>query len=192
MCDGYNFPLGASASGNPQALEAMCQAGCPDATVKLFSVRPGAADITDAVSRDRQVYGKLPVAFAYRQQVSQACTCRRSGSEGTRVSLLQDATLRPGDVVVLDNTAKVFTGGTAPHAKRDFADFRGARTLSKSARREVDEIVGATSSEVIGRKFSAELRRQARADLRSDATTDAQGADAGTVRVISQRISARP
>jgi len=53
-------------------------------------------------------------------------------------ALLQDATLRPGDVVVFRDGPKVFKGGRdLPHAVADFESLERSRLVSKAARKMV-------------------------------------------------------
>lgn len=144
LCDGYHFPVGGlSPSASWQAQESMCQAACPDADVKLFSMGPGGA-IEGAVSRDMRRYASLPAAFAYRTSRTASCTCNRSKTP-TRLSILIDPTLRPGDAVVTETGAKVFNGSDSwPRRPSDFTDFAVSAKLNKADRKKVDALVGVT------------------------------------------------
>lgn len=55
---------------------------------------------------------------------------------GATAALLKDETLRPGDIVVLNTGARVFTGNPDKrHAVRDFEPVQGSRYVSKGTRR---------------------------------------------------------
>jgi hypothetical protein len=55
-----------------------------------------------------------------------------------RARLLNDPTLRRGDIVIFPEGPRVFTGASyAPHALHDFADLRGSRMVSEATRKQV-------------------------------------------------------
>jgi hypothetical protein len=146
MCDGYTFPIGdLTDSKDSSAHEAICQATCPSAPVKLFTLAPNEDNIEKAVSLDNKPYKSLPMAFAHQRTSDQACTCHGGASHSARVSMLKDFTLRAGDTVVLDGKAKVFNGAKSfPYSAKDFSDLRSTKSLTRTARRQVNELVGYT------------------------------------------------
>jgi uncharacterized protein DUF2865 len=142
MCDGYYFPAGdVGSSADVPAQEALCQARCPAAPVKLFTVEAG-RDIEDA-RRGNQTYRNLPMAFAHQRSLDPTCSCERGPTQAKRVSILKDLTLKKGDVVVLDGGAKVFNGAERwPYKSRDFSDLKGSRTLGIVAQKQIERVVG--------------------------------------------------
>ncbi len=55
---------------------------------------------------------------------------------GATAALLKDETLRPGDIVVLNAGARVFTGNPDKrHAIRDFEPVQNSRLVSKGTRK---------------------------------------------------------
>jgi hypothetical protein len=143
MCDGYHFPAGdVSSNADVPAQEALCQARCPAAPVRLFTIEAG-RDIEDA-RRGNQTYRNLPMAFAHQRSLDPTCSCERGPAQAKRVSLLKDLTLRKGDVVVLDGGAKVFNGAERwPYKSRDFSDLKGSKTLGVVAQKQIERVVGA-------------------------------------------------
>jgi hypothetical protein len=142
MCDGYYFPAGdVGSSADVPAQEALCQARCPAAPVKLFTVEAG-RDIED-VRRGNQTYRNLPMAFAHQRSLDPTCSCERGPTQAKRVSLLKDLTLKKGDVVVLDGGAKVFNGAERwPYKSRDFSDLKGSKALGVVAQKQIERVVG--------------------------------------------------
>ena len=51
--------------------------------------------------------------------------------------LLQDSTLRPGDVVMFPDGPKVFTGGSGRHSRADFQDINRSNAVPKDLRKAV-------------------------------------------------------
>lgn len=144
LCDGYHFPIGNLASNSDLPVhEAMCQAACPDADAKIFTLEAGAT-VEQAVSRDLRRYASLPAAFAYRTNRSASCTCNRNIAQN-HLSIFRDPTLRAGDLVVTGERAVVFNGAkTWPLKPKDFTDFSASTRLTSTERRNVDALVGVT------------------------------------------------
>lgn len=156
MCDGYFFPIGDLDAGDQEAHEALCQATCPGAPVKLFTLAPGVEQVEQAVAKDGKSYGKLPVAFAYQRERDSSCGCKggASGLQGSYVSYLRDFTLRAGDTVVTPKGARVFKGADRwPYKETDFVDFRTASALSKGDRGTIDGVLGVSEGERSMREF---------------------------------------
>ncbi len=130
LCDGFFFPS-ATSSGDDEG----CAAQCPDASTARYTEPVGSDRIEDAVSKRGALYTALPAAFRYRTTLDSACTCRRSPSHGYSESLLNDRTLRMGDVVMTPKGFVVFQGAkTSPITSSDFVALSEARSLSKGLR----------------------------------------------------------
>jgi hypothetical protein len=130
LCDGFFFPS-ATSSGGDEA----CAAQCPDAPTARYTEPVGSDRIEDAVSKRGALYTALPVAFRYRTTLDNTCTCRRSPSRGYSESLLNDPTLRKGDVVMTPKGFVVFQGAkTGSITSSDFVALSEARSLSKGLR----------------------------------------------------------
>jgi len=141
-CDGFFFPMGPATSGAARdAQQASCNAMCPGAETVLYSVaRQGS--IEDAANARGQPYGALRTAFRFRQGVDRACSCQANATQGlARLPITHDPTLRPGDVVVTEEGARVFRGGARfPYRAQDFVAARAYGRLPADLRRRVEEI----------------------------------------------------
>ncbi len=114
---------------------------CPGAETVLYSVaRQGS--IEDAVNARGQTYTALRTAFRFRQGVDRTCSCQANATQGlARLPVTHDPTLRPGDVVVTEEGARVFRGGARfPYRAQDFVAARAYGRLPADLRRRVDEI----------------------------------------------------
>ena len=142
MCDGYHFPAGeVSSNADVPAQEALCQARCPSAPVRLFTLEAGQE--IDEARRGNQTYRNLPMAFAHQRAIDPTCSCERGPAQAKRVSLLKDLTLKKGDVVVLAAGAKVFDGAERwPYKSRDFSELKGSKTLGVVAQKQIERVVG--------------------------------------------------
>jgi hypothetical protein len=120
LCDGSFFPL----SGvDAQGTEAACASQCPGAPSQVFFMASGSDKIEDAVARDGQRYTALPVAFRYRSTLDNTCTCGAKDGRDNLTALLQDPTLRKGDLIMTAAGVRVFQGARAlPHEANDFID----------------------------------------------------------------------
>jgi hypothetical protein len=104
LCDGRHFPLTRSNKISPTAL---CNAFCPASPTKVFY--GGAIDTASAPDGSR--YTELPNAFAYRQRVSDDCTCNGRDVFGlARIDVESDPTLRAGDMIATAKGVEVFSG----------------------------------------------------------------------------------
>jgi hypothetical protein len=140
-CDGYFFPIGASARGEGrQAQAAACNAMCPGATMRLFSSRNGS--IETARTDGGQLYTATATAFRHRERLVSSCSCQGDATRGlARLALSQDHTLRTGDAVVMDKGVRIFRdGGRFPYQPRDFVTAQAYGRLSPDMRRRVREI----------------------------------------------------
>jgi hypothetical protein len=116
----------------------LCESLCPGAEVQAYSLPAGADSFADARSERGQLYTRLANAFAYRDDLKPECSCRSATKPP--LSLAQDPTLRAGDIVVTEEGVRVFRGGTRPHDRRDFADYRKQRGISGRTRAYLDAI----------------------------------------------------
>ncbi len=107
-CDGFYFPI--SYSTVPSKFgedERVCQRMCPASEVVLYSHRNPGEDVAQAVSVSGRNYTELPNAFAYRKQMSAACSCKGAGQTwADALKHLDDQTVERGDIVVTEDRAK--------------------------------------------------------------------------------------
>lgn len=200
LCDGFHAPLGYLRAASDfkaqdfKAHEALCKAMNPGIPVKVFRVAAGARTIDDAQAADGKRYRALPVAYGHETSGDPACRPAIVRAGESRVSLLRDFTLRPGDSVVLDGKVRTFTGGSGwPYSLRDFRDFRSAAELSSQQRRQIDERVGVSRMEAQARSLRRQMRlREASLHddtVASDAVIGLRGTLDPTSRVPVRQIS---
>lgn len=78
-CDGGFFPVTYfGARSRADTLQEVCQAQCPNAEVKLYSL-PTGGTIDEAVSSTGEPYSLLPNAHKFEQSYDSSCSCRRAG-----------------------------------------------------------------------------------------------------------------
>ncbi|MDI3471160.1 MAG: hypothetical protein OJF62_003223 [Pseudolabrys sp.] len=120
-CDGYYFPISFSAPASRFADDAQaCQRMCPAAQVSLYAYHNPGEDVNQAVSTvDGSPYTSLPTAFEYRKQYNAACSCRRAGQSWADAMKAEgsDQTVRQGDIVVNDDSAKKMSQPLGPNGK---------------------------------------------------------------------------
>ncbi|MGL4729426.1 MAG: DUF2865 domain-containing protein, partial [Bosea sp. (in: a-proteobacteria)] len=137
----------------------LCKAMNPGVPVKVYRVAAGATSIDDAVGLDGKTYGSLPMAFAHEKSADPTCRPPIVQADERRVSILKDFTLRPGDAVVVNGSARIFSGASSyPFRTSDFRDFRSSGRLSDADRRKMDK--------TIGHSFKVASEREARRSLR--------------------------
>ena len=161
LCDGFFFPS-ATSSGVDEA----CAAQCPDAPTARYTEPAGSDRIEDAVSTHGALYSALPVANRYQTTFDNTCRCHRSLTPGYSESVLNDPTLRKGDIVVTSNGFLVFQGANSGAiTSSDFVALSQARSLPKGLRAAVValEPVGASLREVGAASSLSASRRQRRA-----------------------------
>lgn len=167
LCDGFAFPVGHSGVGQ-QVQEIACRSACPGAETALFTLPAGARDLA-ALSRGGAPYTRLPTAFRYQQQVSQACSCRPVGSSQSANAFYRDLTLKPGDVIMTGSGAQHFDGASRfPYQPRNF----GEAVKRLSSPREITIIRAMEVASVRG-AFSP----MAPSSVRARVITDLQKAD---------------
>jgi hypothetical protein len=102
------------------------------------------ASFAESVSWKGKRYSKLSTAFAFRQEAVAACTCRAPGA--APLSVTQDPTLQPGDIVVTGKGVRIFRGGKLPYQDQAFVDYRKDKELSKAHRAFLDHVDGSYHS----------------------------------------------
>jgi hypothetical protein len=160
VCDGFHAPLGyVTSQADVKAHESLCKAMNPGVPVKVYRVAAGASSIDEAVGPDGKSYASLPMAFAHEKSADPACRPGIVQANERRVSILKDFTLRPGDAVVVNGSARIFSGSSSyPFNTSDFRDFRSSGRLSDVERRKMDM--------AIGHSFKVATEREARRSLR--------------------------
>jgi hypothetical protein len=136
LCDGRYFPLPRLSSNvTPTRL---CSALCPAARTMVYWGAP----IDQAKALNGSRYSDLATAFYFRKQVESNCTCNGSDNFGTAaISIKADLTLRPGDIVVTENGARVFIGSSASeHETGDFTPVENYSGFSTIQRRQISTI----------------------------------------------------
>ncbi len=102
--DGRYFPLQRHAGAAPAEL---CKSFCPAAKTMVFS----GSRIDSAVAQNGTRYADLDNAFAYRDKVTDSCSCNGKDGLGlARVESSGDPTLRPGDIVATDQGLSTYNG----------------------------------------------------------------------------------
>ena len=127
-CDGRYFPLQRHAGASPVD---QCKAFCPAAKTMVFS----GSKIDTAVAQNGSRYADLDNAFAYRDKVSDGCSCNGKDGLGlARVDASADPTLRPGDIVATDEGLAAYNG------KSRTAEFTPLNTSSSEWARRLSEV----------------------------------------------------
>jgi hypothetical protein len=127
-CDGRYFPLQRHAGSSPAAL---CRSFCPATRTMVFS----GGKIDTAVAANGTRYADLDHAFAYRDKLSENCSCNGMVGFGlARVEVSGDPTLRPGDIVATNGGLATYSG------KSGTADFTPIKTSSGEWARRLSEI----------------------------------------------------
>lgn len=142
LCDGFHFPI--EATGPRATAEVLCAASCPGTEVAVF--RGPATAVENAVDARGRRYADLPAAFSYRTALSPGCGCRRGGGYAALIrQILDDPTLRRGDIVVTPDGASVFAPVTQARVAwtgADFVDIRRPGALSSQAFRQAERVLG--------------------------------------------------
>ena len=127
-CDGRYFPLQRHSGASPAEL---CKSFCPAAKTMVFS----GSKIDTAVAQNGTRYADLDKAFAYRDKVSDGCSCNGKDGLGlARIDASGDPTLRPGDIVATDEGLAAYNG------KSRTAEFTPLNTSSSEWARRLAEV----------------------------------------------------
>jgi hypothetical protein len=123
-CDGRYFPLQRNAAVSPAEL---CKSFCPASQTAVFH----GSRIDYAVGPGGMRYAELDNAFAYRDKVTDNCTCNGKDGLGlARVDIAEDASLRAGDIVATNEGLAAVRSGRAGSAEFTPID-RSSREWSK-------------------------------------------------------------
>jgi hypothetical protein len=141
-CDGRYFPLtGVSSSTHEVAVE-RCNSFCPASPTKVFTSYDREAGIDAARGKDGAAYSSLEHAYAYRTEISPSCTCNTASTMGVApMDVMDDPTLKAGDLVVTANGVMVFRGDKAlPHREGEFTSAVDDRKLPAATRRQIEAL----------------------------------------------------
>lgn len=156
LCDGYAFPLGELERTRDLALHDLaCNAGCPGAPTKVFTLDAGAETFDDARAEDGTRYADLPVAYAYRNAIDGTCSCQGPNRRvADRLDIRHDMTLRRGDIVVTKEGPIVYQGRDGdPGDLSDFAAFDEAR-MPEALRAKADALLGISHDRALAREHA--------------------------------------
>lgn len=140
LCDGFAFPVGELRSVSDLSVHrGACQATCPGADTVMFSRPSGDSELREAISLGGRPYASLKTAFAFRMKKVAACACTGEGAKPyAPFKIERDQTVRVGDAVMGKSTLFVLTAGRIPK----FADYRKDKALSRSARAQIQSLIG--------------------------------------------------
>jgi hypothetical protein len=137
LCDGLYFPLPRlnASSATPVRL---CNSLCPGSRTMVYWGAP----IDEARSSNGTRYSDLTTAFDYRKHTVANCTCNGTDNFGTAaVSIREDISLRPGDIVVTEYGVKVFIGSARwRHEASDFSSLQNYSGFSVDHRRTLSKL----------------------------------------------------
>jgi len=130
LCDGRYFPIQRHSGAN---LAQTCSSFCPASATKIYS----GSGITHAVAPDGKRYSELATAFAYRKKIIPGCTCNGRDAFGlVNISVADDPTLRPGDIVATNAGLMAYNGGPNGSTFTPIGTYAG---LSADLRRQLTE-----------------------------------------------------
>ena len=137
LCDGRYFPLPRKTGAVNMNSAQICSAMCPAAKTEVFNGK----FIDHAISSDGKPYTAIKNAFLYRAKTVEDCTCKGGGVSGVAsLAVMDDPTLRRGDIVVTREGPMVYAGNDrGKNREQAFVhpdDFKG---LPQSVR---DELAG--------------------------------------------------
>ena len=159
LCDGYLFPLGNLRSRTDMPVhQAACAAACPNAATSLYTLASGETELERAVSPQGMPYRASALANIYRQRRVANCSCQPAG-DAVHLPIVEDLTLRRGDVVATGDSAGIVTRlrpGTV-----ELTDFRRAH-LTRGRSRQIEAKVGTLRRDEEARGFRRLMRTAAR------------------------------
>jgi hypothetical protein len=163
LCDGFFFPSATNTGGDEA-----CAAQCPDAPAARYTEPVGSDKIEESVSTRGEPYTALPVANRYRTTLDNACTCHRASVRDYTASLLNDPTLRKGDVVMTAKGFVVFEGAKARLVtSSDFVTLSRARSLPKDVQATLLDMERAGASQRQVDPYASPSQPQEQASNRS-------------------------
>jgi hypothetical protein len=137
-CDGGFFPLNYSARRDPDQLNDLCQALCPNASVRVYTRSPN-KEIGTAVSLDGEAYSEMPNALKFQKTFDPACTCKPAGQSWVDALAGAERALgheRKGDILVTQEKSAELSAprsDTRTRIKEDIAPSSIWPTPSTSA-----------------------------------------------------------
>jgi hypothetical protein len=135
LCDGRYFPLPRKTGAVNMSSTQICSAMCPAAKTEVFNGKI----IDHAISREGKPYTSIKNAFLYRAKTVEDCTCKGGGAAGVAsLDVMDDPTLRRGDIVVTREGPLVFTGnGRGRDRRQAFVHPDEFKSLPQSVRTEL-------------------------------------------------------
>lgn len=133
-CDGFYFPISyATVPSRFPEDERACQRMCPAAQAVLYTHRNPGENMSQAISISGQRYADLPTAFAYRQALNPACSCKAAGETWAHALTKNgDETLQRGDIVVTDDKAKAMQQPKAAPSRQPRSENRSRNRTSNA------------------------------------------------------------
>jgi hypothetical protein len=133
-CDGFYFPISyATVPSRFPEDERACQRMCPAAQAVLYTHRNPGENMSQAVSINGQRYADLPTAFAYRQALNPACSCKAAGETWAHALTKNgDETVQRGDIIVTDDKAKAMQQPKASPARQPRSENRSRNRTSNA------------------------------------------------------------
>jgi hypothetical protein len=135
LCDGRYFQLPNIAGPNTTPAK-MCSAMCPGTRTQIY----WGSNINWSKASNGGRYTDLATAFNYRSQLDhdRDCTCNGKDVFGTAaISLDADLTLRPGDIVAMEDGFSVYVGPKSKSRSSSFIPVRASGTLSADVRKRL-------------------------------------------------------
>jgi hypothetical protein len=134
LCDGRYFPLPRKAGAVNMSSAQICSAMCPAAKTEVFNGKI----IDHAISSEGKPYKSIKNAFVYRSKNVEDCTCKHGGASGVAgLDVMDDPTLRRGDIVVTRDGPVVYTGERGKDRERAFVHPDEFKGLPQSVRHEL-------------------------------------------------------
>jgi hypothetical protein len=131
LCDGRFFPM--QRHGGVSAAQA-CNSFCPASQTRIYY----GGSIEHAVGQDGKRYADLSTAFVYREKIVDGCTCNGKDAFGlVNTAVVDDPTLRPGDIVATNTGLMAYNGGRQQNA--NFTPIGFYSGLSVDLRRKLTE-----------------------------------------------------
>jgi hypothetical protein len=165
-CDGYFFPIGTPAGGaDVEAQELVCKSLCPATETRLYVAAGGSDGIEDAVSHGKR-YIALPTAFRFQRELDKACTCNPAGRGLAGIGVLEDFTMKAGDVVMTADGLKVLSKTRRyPYREQSFVPATWSKQLTAGERDRLRGLEnGGRSAKVTGADKKQLAKNQALLD----------------------------
>lgn len=116
MCDGYNFPL--ATSGNASA-DDMCQALCPGAETRAFSMPASDDGLLRAVTVSGSTpYTSIAGAFRFQKNIDPSCYCKTDEQKWADVLKRAEQLLDRHDTIVTEERAAELSRAPAQKQKQ--------------------------------------------------------------------------